>query len=463
MYAGIDSSTQSTKVLVVDDDGRIVRSGRASHPDGTEVDPAFWWEALREAISQAGGIADCAAVSIAGQQHGLVMLDADGEVIRPSLLWNDTRSASSATDLIAEESVNYWVEACGSAPVASLTVSKVRWIADNEPDSLARLAAICLPHDWLTWKLSGSTSISDLVTDRSDASGTGYVDCRTGEYRYDLLAKALHWPEEQAQALVLPRIAGPFEVVGTVAPEFGSAVIAPGCGDNAGAALGLGLAPGQASVSLGTSGVVATVADRPVIDPAGEVTGFMDATGNWLPLACTLNGSRIIDYVKDLLGVTYAEIDELAAASEPSELVLVPYFEGERTPNLPYSTARMSGMTPETMTPGAFSRAAIEGMCCLMRGAFEALIRGGARIDSAMLIGGGAKSEVVQRFMANILGVELRVPEPGEYVALGAARQAALVVDPEIPAWTREMTRIQPADDAGAWGRYREAASRING
>ncbi|AJC70115.1 xylulokinase [Trueperella pyogenes TP8] len=456
--AGIDSSTQSTKVVVVDD-GVVIRSGRASHPDGTEVDPQLWWEALKAAIADAGGIADCEAVSVAGQQHGLLCLDTQGEVLRPALLWNDLRSASSAADLIDEDSVEFWVNACGSAPVASLTVSKVRWVADNEPEVADRIAAICLPHDWLTWKLSGSTDIRDLVTDRSDASGTGYVDCRTGQYRFDLLARALRRSEDEAKAIVLPRIAEPFETVGSLSAEFGSAKLGPGCGDNAAAALGLGLRPGQASVSLGTSGVVACVSNEPVIDDAGEVTGFMDATGNWLPLACTINGSRIVDYVKNILSVSYAEFDELAASASPSGLVLIPYFEGERTPNLPSAQAAIVGLTPATATPAAFARGAVEGMCCLLRGAMEALIRGGARIDSAVLIGGGAKSQIVQQMMANILHIPVEVPQPAEYVALGAAWQAMRLRVPDLQPWAPNMTRFDPQGDDGAWKRYQDAIS----
>lgn len=458
--AGIDSSTQSTKVLVVED-GLVVRTGRASHPDGTEVHPDHWWKALEAAIAKTGGIEDCDAVSIAGQQHGLICLDADGNVLRPALLWNDTRSAQSAADLIDELGMQSWIEACGSAPVASLTVSKLRWVADNEPEVVEKLAAICLPHDWLTWKLAGHEDITDLVTDRSDASGTGYVDAATGAYRYDLLAHALRVTEDRARSLVLPRIAEPFEVVGQVAPQFGSAALGPGCGDNAGASLGLGLEPGQVSVSLGTSGVVAAVTDKPFYDPAGSVTGFMDATGRWLPLACTLNGSRIVDYVKDLLGVSYTEMDELAMTADSPACTMVPYFEGERTPNLPYERARIVGLSAAEMNRAAFSRMAFESMCCLMRGAMEKLRDGGIDAREAILIGGGAKSTVVQSFMPAILGVPVVVPEPNEYVALGAAWQALRCVDPSAQPLSVAGARQNVSDDNGAWARYKAAADEV--
>ena len=177
LVAGVDSSTQSCKVVVRDaDTGAIVRTGSAPHPDGTTVDPAAWWTALRTAITAAGGLDDVAAVAVGGQQHGMVCLDEDGAVVRDALLWNDTRSAAAAADLVAEldGGAEAWADAVGSVPVASFTVTKLRWLANHEPDNAARTAAVCLPHDWLTWRLRGAPGIDALTTDRGDASGTGY-------------------------------------------------------------------------------------------------------------------------------------------------------------------------------------------------------------------------------------------------------------------------------------------------
>ena len=154
LVAGVDSSTQSCKVVIRDlDTGAIVRTGRASHPDGSEVDPEAWWVALQEALSQAGGLDDVAAVSIAGQQHGMVVLDDAGRVIRDALLWNDTRSAPAAAALIAELGAAELAARTGSVPVASFTATKLRWLRDAEPENAARVAAVALPHDWLTWRL----------------------------------------------------------------------------------------------------------------------------------------------------------------------------------------------------------------------------------------------------------------------------------------------------------------------
>ncbi|MCW2695813.1 MAG: xylB, partial [Modestobacter sp.] len=211
LVAGVDSSTQSCKVVVRDaGTGALVRAGRAPHPDGTEVDPAAWDAARRTAIGAAGGLDDVAAVAVGGQQHGMVCLDEDGSVVRPALLWNDTRSAGAAGDLIAEigggeTGRRAWADAVGLVPVASFTVTKLRWLAEHEPENAARTAAVCLPHDWLTWRLAGSPGLDALVTDRGDASGTGYWSPAAGEYRLDLLERAL------GSSALVPRVLGPAE------------------------------------------------------------------------------------------------------------------------------------------------------------------------------------------------------------------------------------------------------------
>src|SRR3954469_9510077 len=236
LVAGVDTSTQACKVVVRDaDTGELVRSGRAPHPPGTEVAPAAWEDALHAALAGAGGLDDVAAVAVGGQQHGMVCLDDDGAVVRPALLWNDTRSAQAAQDLTAELGGGAaWAEAVGLVPVASFTVTKLRWLAEHEPDNAARTAAVCLPHDWLTWLLAGKPGLDALVTDRGDASGTGYWSAATGEYRLDLLERGL------GHGAVVPRVLGPAEAAGRTAT--GRAVLGPGSGENHGA--GLGVAPG---------------------------------------------------------------------------------------------------------------------------------------------------------------------------------------------------------------------------
>lgn len=437
--AGVDTSTQSCKVVIIDPKtNAVLREGKANHPEGTEVDPQAWWEAFLAATKQAGGFADVAALSVGGQQHGLVCLDKNGEVIRPALLWNDTRSAQAAEELITqagqgnyETGKAWWADNTGTVPVASITVTKIRWLATHEPENITRLAAICLPHDWLTWKISGSNNLHDLVTDRSDASGTGYVDRNTGSYRYDILATAINISQEQAEKLILPRILNPWESVLHADPKRGweHMILGPGCGDNAGAALGVNIQPGQALLSLGTSGVVAAVSSHSVADSSGMVAGFADATGNWLPLACTLNASRIIDAMARVINADYKEFDQLAlSVPNTAGLTIIPYFEGERTPNLPDATAELTGLTLANAQREYVARATVEGLLTLMRGALDAVRDLNVRIDRVLVVGGGAKSSAIQQLAAQFLDAEVEFPPPGEYVALGAAQQAYRVI-----------------------------------
>jgi len=458
LVAGIDSSTQSCKVVVRDaDTGALVRQGRAAHPDGTEVDPRHWLAALRSALAEAGGLADVAAVSVAGQQHGMLCLDEAGEVVRPALLWNDTRSAGAAADLVAELGPGFWAEAVGSVPVASFTVTKLRWLASHEPVAATRTAAVCLPHDWLSWRLAGAPGLDRLVTDRSDASGTGYFDSRTNDYRTDLLERAL------GHAAVLPRVLGPAEA-GYVGAGSGDLLIGAGAGDNAAGILGV-QAGDEVLVSVGTSGVACARSTTPAADPSGLVAGFADATGAFLPLACTLNAARVLDAAARLLGVDLAGLSELALAAPPGAegLVVVPYLEGERTPNLPDATGALHGLTLANATPANLARAAVEGMLCGLAAGLDALAGQGVRVDGVRLIGGAARSEAVCRIAPSVFGVPVRVPTAGEYVADGAARQAAwaLAGSPEPPDWPLGEVLTYQADEVpGLRERYREAAAR---
>jgi xylulokinase len=449
LVAGVDSSTQSCKVVVRDgDSGALVREGRAPHPPGTEVDPGAWWSAFEQAVQGAGGLDDVEAVAVGGQQHGMVCLDEAGEVVRPALLWNDTRSADQAAELITElgdgdeeAGRRAWAEAVGLVPVASFTVTKLRWLAEREPANADRVAAVCLPHDWLTWRLAGGRGVDALVTDRGDASGTGYWSPTEESYRLDLLEKAF------GRTLMLPEVLGPTASAGTATA---GAVLGPGTGDNAAAALGLNAEVGDVVVSIGTSGVVSTVSPVPAADPSGVVAGFADATGAFLPLIVTLNAARILDAVARLLGVDYARLSELAlsAPSGAGGLALVPYLEGERTPNRPFSTGALHGLTLTTSDPAYLARAAVEGLLCGLADGLDTLRASGAPVRRVLLVGGGARSEAVRRLAPAVLGVPVLVPPPGEYVADGAARQAAWVLSGEAhaPQWALGETETYEAD-----------------
>ena len=435
LVAGVDSSTQSCKVVIRDaETGALVRSGSAAHPDGTEVDPRAWWVALQSAAAAAGGLDDVAAVSVAAQQHGLVCLDECGAVVRDALLWNDTRSAPSARDLVAEMpgGAAAWAAAVGSVPLAAFTVAKLRWLAAHEPYHAEHTAAVCLPHDWLTWRLRGAPGLHALVTDRSDASGTGYWSPATGRYRLDLLQLATGRPAPQ-----LPYVLGPAELAGTTAT---GAVVGPGAGDNAAAALGLGADSGDVVISVGTSGVVSAVAATPSADPAGIVAGFADASGRYLPLVCTLNGAPVLSAVAAMIGVDLAELSRLALSARPGAdgLVVVPYLAGERTPNRPDATGSVHGLQTRNATSANLARAAVEGLLCGLADGLDALRALGTGIRRVLLVGGAARSAAVRRIAPQVFGVPVLVPEPGEYVADGAARQAAwvLMTGSQPPAWS---------------------------
>lgn len=461
LVAGIDSSTQSCKVVVCDaESGAVVREARAPHPDGTECHPREWWSALASAAS--GLWEDVAAVAVAGQQHGMVTVDADGEVVRPALLWNDTRSAGAARDLVAElGGPKAWAQAVGNVPTASLTAAKLRWLAENEPENAARVSGVMLPHDWLTWQLSGAGQ--QPTTDRGDASGTGYWSPAQNAYRSDLLVRAF------GREIDLPRVAAPAETVGHT-PS--GALVAPGTGDNMGAALGLGLRPGDAVVSLGTSGTVFAVSDRHTEDASGIVCGFADATGRFLPLVCTLNAARVLNATAAMLGVDLSGLDELALAAEPGAegVVLLPYLDGERTPELPDSAGSLHNLTRANMRPENIARAAVEGMLCGLADGLGAMTDTGTPVNRVLLAGGGAGSAAVRAVAPTLLGAPTAVPEPAEYVALGAARQAAwaLAGTDEPPTWPigtpedTEDTR-QPAPAPHVLERYAQARRATHG
>jgi xylulokinase len=438
LIAGVDSSTQSVKVVIRDSQtGELVRQGRASHPDGTEVDPVHWLNGLNAAISIAGGIEDISAISIAGQQHGMVALDSDGDVVRNALLWNDVRSADAAESLNREAGGDVEIaKKVGSKLVASFTAAKLRWLADHEPENAAKTASVALPHDWLSWQLQGGKDFTKLFTDRSDASGTGYFDPSTSQYCQEMIEFALG----KNRQIQLPRI--------IAASEFGGETqkgipIAAGAGDNAAAALGLQAQPGDVVVSLGTSGTAFAVSQTPTHDPSGSVAGFADATGRFLPLVCTLNAARILDSACQMLGKTHDEIAQLALSAEPGAngLTLLPYFEGERTPNRPNATGVLSGMNINNSNPADIARAMIEGMLSGLADAVDSLVALGVNVQRILLIGGAAKNPAVPVIASALFGREVLVPPAGEYVANGAAKQAAWALLGQMPQW--DLGRVQ--------------------
>ena len=449
LVAGVDSSTQSTKVVVCDAaTGAIVRSGRAPHPDGTAVHPDRWWEAFTAATAD-GLLEGVSAIAVGGQQHGMCALDESGDVVRDALLWNDTRSAQAARDLTDElGGPQEWVRRTGLALVPSFTVTKVRWLAEHEPQNAARVHDVVLPHDWLTAQiLKHGNGFERYTTDRGDASGTGYFSSTSDSYLPDLQELAL------GRVFGVPDVLGPHDVAGRTDSGM---VVGPGTGDNAGAALGLGLRPGDVVVSLGTSGAVFADADQPVADPNGLIASFASASGGHLPLMATLNAARVLTAAAQLLGTDLEGLDRLALAAGPGAggLTLLPYLDGERSPSLPDATGTLGGLTRSNATPENLARAAVEGMIANLAAGVADVRRLGLPVERVLLIGGASASRAVRAVAPAVFGVPVAVPAPGEYVGLGAARQAAWVLSGEEtpPAWTVtvEETLDPPADEHGA-------------
>jgi xylulokinase len=369
------------------------------------------------------------AISVAGQQHGLVMIDEDGDPLAPAKLWNDTTAAPKADSLVEQLGAATWAERCGSVPVAAFTIAKLGAALDNDPGLADRAAKVMLPHDYLTWRLTGQH-----VTDRGDASGTGWFDPAADRYRDDLLATVgppAQWRDR------LPRVLGPSEAAGSVTGDacaelgLGSGgvdvVVGPGTGDNMGAALGLGLQPGDVVISLGTSGTVFASSPAPTADPSGAVAGFASADGGFLPLVCTLNATKVTDTVAQWLGTDAAGLADLALAAgdDAGGVELVPYFDGERTPNLPDATGTLTGLRTST-TREQLALAAHDGVLQGLLAGVEALRSAGVVTDGQLsLVGGGARSKAYRHRLTTLWGRAIRLPDADEAVATGAAVQAA--------------------------------------
>lgn len=451
LVLGIDSSTQSTKLEARNlETGEVIASGSAPHPPTTpprsEQDPEAWWDALVAACGQLGPARSrVVAVSVAAQQHGLVLLDENGQAVRPAKLWNDTTSAEQASALVERLGAEQWAQKTGSTPVAAFTVTKLAWVAENEPELLERVDKVMLPHDYLTWRLTGRH-----VTDRGDASGTGWFDPSTNAYRPELLDAAgvagASWVDRLPSVLGAQTPAG--EMTESGAYGLGltpGTVVGPGSGDNMAAALGLGLAPSDVVISLGTSGVAYAVSHTPTHDPTGAVAGFADAAGAFLPLVCTLNATKVTDTVATLLGTDAAGLAALAAdAAESEELVVVPWFDGERTPNRPDAAGSILGLRTAT-TPAQIAVAAHDGVLCGLLGGVDALSASGVDVSGVVhLIGGGARSAAYRQRCADLWQQPITIPDSDETVATGAAVQAAAIVRP------RSLADVQHSWGLGA-------------
>jgi xylulokinase len=387
-----------------------------------------------------------------------VVLDVARRVLRPAKLWTDTESAPDAAALVERWGARRWADVIGTVPVASITITKLAWLREHEPEHFARVAHVLLPHDWLTLQLTG-----EISTDRGDASGTGYWSPSVEAYVPDAFGLV------DLDPAVAPAVLAPGATAGT----SGDLVVAAGTGDNMGAALGLGLAEGDVAISLGTSGTVFAVSGHPTSDATGAVAGFADATGRFLPLACTLNATKVTDEIAHLLGRTRDELEMLALSAAPGArgVVVLPYLDGERTPNLPDATGTISGLRSDT-SPAQLARAAYEGVVCHVLEALDALTRAGVPTDRGRLlvVGGGARSRVYPQLVADLAQRAVAVPDAAEYVARGACIQAAAALaERDVAdvgrAWAPDTSVIEPdldVDAASARSAYAELRVRTH-
>lgn len=418
-----------------------------------ETHPEVWEAALHSALSRTGRAGDVHAISIAGQQHGLVVCDGAGTPLRPALLWNDTRSAPQAGRLTRSHGHQWWASRVGVIPVASVTVTKWAWLVEHEPHLARRAARVGLPHDWLTQRLTGAHT-----SDRGDASGTGWWSVTAGGYVPEVLAAVGLDPG------LLPDVLGPEEragAVGTAAAEAtglrAGTPVAVGTGDNMAAALGLGSQVGIPVVSLGTSGTAFTVSTRPAADPSGTVAGFADAERGHLPLACTLNCTLAVDRHAGWLGL---ERDQVA---ERTTVVSLPYLDGERTPDLPSASGLLVGLRHRTSREEVLL-AVYEGAAASLVEALGALDTHSSGLDPAaplVLIGGGARGRAWQDVLLRLSGRPLRIPEPAEFVAIGAAAQAAALLTGETAGEVGARWGHGQGRELGAVARDDEALGRI--
>lgn len=433
---GVDSSTQSCTVEIrLLDSGELIATGRAAHPVTTppvsEQDPNAWWQAFvhatRDALNAAGDV-DVVAISVGAQCHGLVMTDSTGAPLRSAKLWNDTTSAEQASQMAAWRDTPWWADTTCIAPSAALTLSKIMWIRDHEPELLDRVSHVMVPHDWLTMRLTGRA-----VTDRSDASGTGYFETPAGAWRPDIVEELVGhttWADK------LPHLLGPNEPAGTIRPEVAAelgvssrALVGPGGGDQHLAAQGIGLVAGEAAFSIGTSGVVFATTPDPVVDPTGVIDGVANTTGGYLPLVSTLNAAKVTDAIARVLNVSHAQMSALALSAQTSSSrpVFATYLDGERKPQMPWAKGMLSGLGSD-VTPGDIALVAYEGVVMGLERGARRMRDFGVQIDKRIIaIGGGGRAEAFRQIIADFSGLPVHTVDATEATARGAAVQAAAI------------------------------------
>ena len=434
VVCGIDSSTQSCTLVLRDPDtGKILGFSQSPHPKTyppkSEQAPSSWWDAVGLSLKKLDREYSIGALSIGGQGHGSVLLDSENHVLRNAKLWNNTETVQESSDLINMIGLEKWIELTSIVPVPAFTITKLLWIKRNESQIYKKSRKILLPHDWLNFKLSGN-----FVTDRSEATGTGYFSPAMDEWKYELLNLV---DNEKEWKSMLPRVAGPDDIIGRVhkgaAEELGlvkGIPIAPGCNDNSASALGLGMKTSDVCISLGTSGTVFVASQKPVFDKSGYINGNADATGAFLPLSCSLNAAKVTDWIINILGVDFKTADQMAlsAPATPNRPLVIPYFDGERTPNLPNASGSIVGLRTNT-TPEQLMRGFFEGVLLgLTVSGLDSIKKLGIDTSGRLILtGGGAASPAYTQFLADISSSPVWISQETRSAALGAAVQAAAV------------------------------------
>jgi xylulokinase len=438
LILGVDSGTQSTKVVVVDaKNGRVLASASQAYdliphlpPGAKEQFPQTWRQATAQSIRQAlkaarASGAEVTAIGISGQQHGFVPLDSKGEVIRPAKLWCDTTTAVECEEIMARVGgAKATLRALGNAVLPGFTASKILWLKKREPKNFKRLATVLLPHDYLNHWLTGRA-----VMEYGDASGTALMDVRRRCWSEPVL-KAI----DADLAGKLPPLQGSDQPAGRLQPatakELGLSTevwVSAGGGDNMMGAIGTGnTRAGVVTASFGTSGTIYACAEKPVVDPQGEIAAFCDSTNRWLPLLCTMNVTVATEMVRTCFGWEVAALDATIAKTPAGAggVMLVPYLEGERTPNVPDGTGVFLGVNQRTLTPGNLARAAMEGVTLGMNYGLRRLAELGVKARQIRATGGGAKSKIWRQIMADIFNAEVVTLKVSEGAAYGAALQA---------------------------------------
>ena len=495
MYLGIDCGTQGTKALLLDaDSGRVLGQGSASHelisgPNGRrEQDTEQWTSAFEKATAAAlaeAGVdgSQVLGIGVSGQQHGLVTLDADGQVLRPAKLWCDTESANEnqrLLDWLGGERGS--LERLGVVIAPGYTVSKLLWMKEQHPQLFERIAHILLPHDYLNYWLTGR-----CCSEYGDASGTGYFNVRTREWDCAILR---HIDPGGRLEAALPELIESDQPVGRLRPALAKrlglnpqAIVSSGGGDNMMGAIGTGnIRPGAITMSLGTSGTLYAYADQPRISAQPSVATFCSSSGGWLPLICTMNLTNANGAIRDLLQLDLEAFNALAAEAPigAEGVTMLPFLNGERVPALPQATASLHGLTADNLTRANLCRAVIEGVTFGLRYGLDLLRESGIRSQRIQLIGGGAKSPMWRQMVADMMATPVVCTRHSEAAALGGAIQAAWCharqSDPEASlevlcercVSVDEATAVEPSANAVnayelAYRRYRELIAATYG